>query len=161
MREHVGEFAVVGEDEQPGGLRIETADIEQPLLELRDVALQVRAPALVLQGTHDADRLVEHEVAARGVELDGGAVNGDAVGRHDPSAEFRHDLAVDLDPACRDEVLGDAARRDARGGHELLQTDALRLFAEARSVWGGRGHHRIPSDPSAATGRWAAARRSS
>ena len=36
MRQHVRELAVVGEDEQPGGLRIQPADVEQALLESGD-----------------------------------------------------------------------------------------------------------------------------
>ena len=65
VREHVGEFAVVGEDEQTAGLGIQSADVVEALRPVLREAPQVGAAAIVVHRAHDAGRLVEHDVALR------------------------------------------------------------------------------------------------
>ena len=90
-------------------------------------------PALLVAHRRDhAARLVQHEVALLRVELHGRAVDGDLVGdRVDARAELGHDAPVHLDASGDDEVLGDAAARDARGRERLLEAHALARVAAA------------------------------
>ena len=123
--EHVGEFAVVGENQQARGLGVEAAHVEQALLKLRHEAVEVGAAAVILQRRHDADRLVEHEVAAGGVELDGHAVDRHEVGFLHATAELHDDLAVHLHTPGRNQILRDPAGGNPRGRHQFLQANAV------------------------------------
>ena len=126
MGEHVGKLAVVGQQEQPAGLGVEPADVEQALLIPGRPPVEVVPAVLVRERTHDADGLVEHEVPLRHVELDGRTVDRHVVGRciHAP-AEFGDDLAIDLHPSGADQVFGDPSTGDTRRSHHLLQAFAF------------------------------------
>ena len=126
MREHVREIAVVGQDQQAARHRVEAAHVEQALLELVGELAQVGASALVLHRRDHADGLVQHHVAAAGVQLHGDVVDHDQVGVGvDAAAQLGDDLAVHAHAAGGDHLLGDAAGGDARGGHDLLQAHAV------------------------------------
>ena len=125
MREHVRQLAIIGEDKKPGCLRIQATDVEQPFVVLGDETLQIRTPTIIAQRAHDADGLVEHEVPPTRIELDRYTVDRDQVGLLDAPPQFGDDFAVDLNPAGRDEVLGDPTRRDTGRRHELLEPDSV------------------------------------
>ena len=155
------EFTVVGEDEQPGGLRIQPADVEQAFLEAGDEPGQVGAAVLVAQRADDADRFVEHQVTAGGVQLHRDAVHRDEVGVVHPAAEFGDYDTVDGDAARLDEDLAGPAGSDAGGGHPLLQPHPVGgrvTLVRARSFSGG--HRNLPTRR-ITMGRSAAVRRAS
>ena len=65
VRQPLREVAVVGEQDQPGGVGVEPADVEEPLGPVGDQVGQ-RAPALGVGHRRDhAARLVEHQVDVR------------------------------------------------------------------------------------------------
>jgi hypothetical protein len=98
--------AVVGQQEKPRGLEVETADRVEPLA---DAVQQPRhrRPALgIRQGAHHAARLVQHDrpPARRRDRL---PIDRDAVGPCiRPHPELVHDAAVDAHPSGPDQRFG-------------------------------------------------------
>ena len=104
MGEEIGQLTVVGDEDQPFAHSVEPADGEQPLL-ARDEIDDARPAVGVEVRGHHADRLGEHvDNALRvGEPL---AIDPDLLAEGiDAGAEFRDHLAVDLDPACRDQFF--------------------------------------------------------
>jgi hypothetical protein len=145
----MGELAVVGEHEQSRGLGIQPADVVEPLVPVLRETAQVGAALLVLHRRDDAGRLVEHDVALGGVELDRRAVHVDEVGcRVDAAPELGDDLSVHPDAALDDVLLADAARGDAGVREHLLQAHALGIrCVRHRSTSASK-----PSEPSSSSG---------
>lgn len=122
-RVHQGrrELPVAGEQQHPAGLEIQAADGHHPrpraAHQIRD-----RLPALrVAQRAHHPARLVQHQVHER-LGDEPGAVDLDPLpARIGARAELGDDLAVDLDAASADELLGFAARRHSGARQDLLQ----------------------------------------
>ncbi len=116
MHQPLGKAAVVGEDDEPVRVVIETAHgIEVPA-NLR--ALEQIDDGGTLLGVdaraHVAARLVEQDVAALRLRQ-AAAVDANVVGhRIGARAELAHGRAVDHHAAVEDQLLGGAARRDAR-----------------------------------------------
>ena len=80
-------------------------------------------PLRVARGRDRPGRLVEEHVRER-LELDPCAVHLDPVAAPDLVVEAAR-LAVDGDPAGADQLVGPAARRDARAGQERVQAHAV------------------------------------
>ena len=83
VRQHLRQVAVVGEQQQAGGVRVQAADVEQPLLVPLRVLREVGAAAVVVHRRDHAGRLVQHHVRRARVDPDRHAVDGDLVDRRD------------------------------------------------------------------------------
>ena len=120
--EPVGQFAVVGDDEQPLAHVVEAANGVEALLHLLE-ELHHRGPALgVFDRGDKAAGLVEDEVAMALGALQQLAVDADVVAAGVGfGAQHGDDFAVDLDAALLDHRLGAAAAGNAGGGENLLQ----------------------------------------
>jgi len=147
LGEAVGEFAVVGHEEQTFGEVVEASH------GIKTWELHVFADGLLLgvlaEELHDggamlgvvgggdvAARLVDHEVALRLGAVEEFAVDADVVaGGVGTGAELGDDLAVYDDAAFEDDGFGGAAAGDASLGEDLLETVALGGFGV-----GGGGH---------------------
>src|SRR5688572_33280352 len=103
--EAVRELAVVGEDQEPLGVGIEAADMEQALVPVADEVTDVEPAELVVHRRDDTQRLVEGEVDPALVELDPDSVDVHGLVRPYPDTELSDDMAVDLDAAGGDQVL--------------------------------------------------------
>ena len=121
MSQALGQFAVVGEQQQPFAGLIESAHGEQAL---PHVEHQVDGPwstRRVVVGAQVALGLVEQPVG----ELLGGRrlpVNGDLLAGPDPRAWIGHDLAIEANVALLDQFIAAAARAEAAGGQVFVQT---------------------------------------
>jgi hypothetical protein len=120
MGEEIGQFAVVGNEDQPFAHPVEPADGEQPLLPGYEVDDAGPAVRIEVRG-HHADRLGEHvdHPLRVGEPL---AVDADLLTeRIDPGAELRHHLAVDLDPPGRDQLFAVPPAAEACCREHLLK----------------------------------------
>ena len=173
VRQPLREVAVVGQDDQPGGVGVEPADVEEPLGPVGDHVGQ-RAAALGVGHRRDhAARLVEHEVDVRRDRRQPLAVDPDHRGaRVDLGAEPGDDLAVDLDHAGEHQLLAACAARPRRTGRAASAAGsarrrrgpgasrglgaAVRLGARSlfrRRVRGGSPRPRSPARPPGRPGR--------
>ncbi len=129
VREAVRQLAVVGEQDDALGLRVEPAHVEEPGLAVGDVVAEALPALGVLHRRDDTGGLVQREELVR-LRGDGQAVDLDLVLlRVDAAALLEHDLAVDLDPGLFDQLLAGAPGAVARAGQDLLQPLALLLGA--------------------------------
>ena len=112
VHEAVRQLAVVRHQQQSLGVGVEASDVEQPLPGVDSVGHEIAdagAPALVGHGRVDTARLVQREVDHLLVKDDPGAVDADHRGGGiDLETHLADDLAIHLDPAPGDEVLGGA-----------------------------------------------------
>ncbi len=143
MGEPVREAAVVGQQERPGRVCVETPDGHDARL-ARDELDDGRPASRVAGGRHDARRLVEEHVREP-LPRDLASVDLDTVGRDDEGVQLPR-LAVDADAAGLDQLVGAATRGDAGPGevsvesHSSLEaTSAQCLQSERRafSAWAG------------------------
>jgi len=130
----LGEFAVVGEDDQAGGFGIESSDGEDAWVvgeanEFDDVGSALG----VVAGGDDAAGFVEHDVNEPALDAlaDGLSVDGDAiVDGVDPCGEGSDGFAVDGDAALGDEEFAFTSRGDAGVGHGFLDSNATFLVGK-------------------------------
>jgi len=116
------EVAVVGQDHQPLGVKVEAADRVQLVPHLLPHQVDDGdAPLGVVGRRHHPDRLVEQQVAPHGLGLQSLAVDLDRVAGEVGLIADPRDLAVDRDPAFGDQPLRVAARAHAGRGDQLLQ----------------------------------------
>lgn len=111
MGEPKREFTVVRQQQQPGGMVIETTDREEPFLRLPDDIENRRAAFGIGRCRHDLDRLMQNDVAklrggAQRLAIDRNAIDG-GIGTR---AEFIDALAVYRNSALRNQRLGRAPR---------------------------------------------------
>ena len=126
--EGVGEVAVVGHEEEAFARVVEAADGEYALASFEEVG-DGGAMFGVAGGSDVALRLVENVVAGALGAMEELAVDANVVaGGVRFGAEFGDGLAVDLDASGDDELFGLAARGDAGGGDDFLQTLRRRCF---------------------------------
>lgn len=115
-----GQLAIVGEQQHAFGIEVEPTDRLDRHGQVRQVVHHRRASAIVGHGCDAGLGLIEQDIEV--VERDGGL----AIDQHivlvgiDLGAEHGHDLAVDLDAARDDQLLGLAARGDTSGGEVPL-----------------------------------------
>jgi hypothetical protein len=109
MEEAGGERAVVGEEEEPGGVEVEAADGEESLAR-RHQARDRRTSLGVVERAHHAAGLVERDRAAAAGRPHRLAVDRDRIAcRVGAHAERAHDRAVHRHAPRLDERLGVAA----------------------------------------------------
>jgi len=104
MGEEIGQLTVVGDEDQPFAHPVEPADREQSLFPRDEIDDAGPAIGVEVRG-HHADRLGEHvdDALRVGEPL---TVDADLLAEGiDAGTELRDHLAVDLDPACRDQFL--------------------------------------------------------
>lgn len=107
-----GDVAIVGQQQEPRRLPVESADRHHSLRHLDEIE-HGATPPLVAGGGDVAGWFVEHDVAAT-LPLDAVTVNANIVlCRIDLSTKLTHDLAVDRHPAGENQLLRLAARSDA------------------------------------------------
>ena len=154
VRQALGEVAVVGEDEQPGGVGVEPPDVEEPLGPVGDEVAQAATPLGVAHRGDHAARLVEHEVDRGADRRQPLAVDADHGGaRVDLGAEPGDDLAVDLDVrprASAPRTCADWRRPTGRAASAAGSGRRRRARDVARRGWTGRrrGLHAISVPPS-------------
>src|SRR5688572_5448292 len=132
MRQAVGELAVVRQEHEAGGIRVEAADGVDALAGRHSRAHEIDdvcAPAGIARGGDHALRLVEHQIeplatqrAGAPLEVEHLAVELDQVARRvDQAGQLQDAPAVDADPAGADGELDVAARGESRAGEDFLQ----------------------------------------
>jgi len=122
LGEGVGEFAVVGDEEQTFALEVESADGIEALTELGEELHDGGAAFGVGNRGDVAARLVEQKVAMALGAVEKLAIDADVIARGVGfGAEDRDNLAIDLDAALGDELFGVAAAGDAGLGEDLLE----------------------------------------
>ena len=105
MGQMLGQFPVVGHQQQPFGQVIQPPHRVQPLME---PGHQVRhcPPALgILHGGHHPPGLVQQIGVPGAFPVKGFPVHGDPVRLPHPGAQFRHRFPVHLDPSCQDDLF--------------------------------------------------------
>jgi hypothetical protein len=120
VHDPIGDVAVVGEEEEPFGVAIESTDRIDPFRNLNDV--HDGAPvSFVFRRRDVAPRLVQNQVA-RALRAQQFAIDPD-LGVHgvDFRAQRGHDLAVDAHPTGSDQRFRGASRGDAARGEDPLQ----------------------------------------
>ena len=123
MRHLEREAAVVGDQDQPFAVHVEAPDREDATADRRQ---QIDDALLLLVArvrAHDTLRLVEQHVD-RLFRLQPGAIEAHVVLlRIDAHAELGDELAIDLDTAAADQLVGVAATADAGLGEEVVEAD--------------------------------------
>ena len=105
-----GEFAVIGQQQQPGRLIIEASDRKYALPQPAHDVGNAGAPIRIIERRHDADRLVQRQIDVRLRGRDPLAVDGDEVGKRiGASAQFGDDATVDGNPPLANQLFGRAA----------------------------------------------------
>ncbi len=149
----VGELAVVGQQQESGGVHVQTPDGEETRFRrMLDEIDRARATLGIAVRADHAARLEEHDVD-RPLRPHDLPVDDDAVVFGiNPGREVGDEVAVDGDGALLDEGFAGASGGDPGLGKELLQTHAARAVLEildggvdGRSSGGlllaGRGGH--------------------
>ena len=125
MRQALGHLAVVGEEEDTGGVLVKPADGEYAY---RGLAEQVHHGLLRMRvaGGGDIAAGLVHDHIDFFLSLETLAVEADVVGEDiDLGAEFGDDFAVDGDAAGLDQTVGFPAGADARIGDVFVEADNL------------------------------------
>jgi hypothetical protein len=122
----LGELTVVGQQQQPLGVGVETSDVEEPGVAICDEVGERGSPLRVTHRADDACRLVEHQIDQVGSRLDAHPVDlDDRVRRVDAQALLMDDSAVYLDAALVDQLLARAATAHPGRGQDTLQAYAV------------------------------------
>ena len=146
MRESVGEFAVVCQEDEPDGVVIEASDGEEAwrggvVDEFGDGASV--GPRLVLGRREGSRRLIEHDVELAIGLRDDLAGDDDAVFLWiDPCWEGGDELAIDGHIAVFDHGFAGASRTDAGVGEHALEAFAAGCVGEI-VLWLVSGHERV------------------
>ena len=121
MRQAVGQFAVVGDEDQAFAVHVQSSDGEQPCVAVRDQIDDPRPACLVAIGRDHASGLV-HSIVNAAAQRKRFAIDADILRVHlNAGAEFGHDLAIDLDAARGDQLFTLAAAAETGGGEDFLQ----------------------------------------
>lgn len=138
----VCQFAVICNDEQSGGLEVESADGEESglgwVVDVVHDGAAIGTGFIGERGEH-ACGLVEHEVEeAFGGFAHGAAIDHDAIDAGgDEAGQGGDDLAIDFDGTGFDESFAFASGCDAGVGHDALQ--AFGFGSWWRGCWAGHG----------------------
>jgi hypothetical protein len=156
----IGQFTVVGDEDQPFAHPVEPADGEQTLVAGHEIDDAWSAIGVEVRG-HHANGLGEHVHDPLRVRQTL-AVDADLLTeRIDAGAELGDDLAIDLDPACRDQFLAISPASEPGCRQHLLQA-----FETVVLAGGGRMAESAPRcrlltrfGPCRGPGSWGATRR--
>jgi hypothetical protein len=96
MGEPLGEIAIVGEKNETFGLRVKTADVEEPAKFFGQKIEDGIADVQILSRRDEARRLVQHD-GEQWFDMNKLAIHFHVVARTRLCAEIRADLAVDGD----------------------------------------------------------------
>ena len=145
VQQPLGQLTVVGDDQRTLGVPVQAPDRVRTRHVAGQQILDGRAPLRVVQRGDDAGWLVEQQIH-RPRPGQGTTVYSDAVpGRVHALPLLGHDLAVDFDPAGRDELLAAPARSDAGRSQDLVQAVSHACLPRAGGrAPGGGGHRRVP-----------------
>src|SRR5262245_41765783 len=120
MGQSIGEFAVVGHENQTLARPVEPADGEDPLLGWYQID-DPRAATGIVIGRDDADRLVDGEIKPFGLGKPL-TIDADLVpGWIDPRSELHYHLAIDFNPPLADQVFTVAPAAKPGCRQHLLQ----------------------------------------
>ena len=126
MREAVREVAVVREEEQPLGVRVETADREHARLGRHEVGDDL-APLRIGERRHHTPWLVEQVVDEPRPHGERRAVHLDEIDEDVDAATQDRDFTVDRHPAVGDQLLAVTTAAQASLCEHLLQSVPVRL----------------------------------
>ena len=132
VHQPVGELAVVGDQDQPGRVGVETADRIQPPLRVDQLGDRAPAPGLA-RGRGDPGRLVEDPHLAR-LGADRSPVDLHPALELDVARRVRDHLAAHPHPPGGDQRLGLAARGDSGVGEVLCEPHAAKLAPTRRAA---------------------------
>jgi hypothetical protein len=123
VREHGGEIAVVGEQEESLGVEVETSDRVDVLANAADEIHDRASPLRIGARGHVSRRLVQQDVAQALGPLDAPSVHADVIARR---IGFRAHLedrrAIHRHTAFGNQPFGRAPRRDARVRKDFLKS---------------------------------------
>ena len=124
----VRQLPVVGQEDQPLGVRVQPADVEEPLVAGPDVVPQVGPPPRVGHGAEDPQRLVERQVH---VPAAGRPIRSPSTRMTAVAGSTRTPISRTIAPSTSTRpaaISSSHARRlaDAGRGEHLLQPDPLR-----------------------------------
>ena len=129
MHQTVGQFTIVGQNQQAFGVRVEATDVEETLPGcglLRNHIANARTAHVILHGGLHATRLIQDEVLVLFVDVDTHAIDANDIHvRVDAHALALDDFPVDFNAAGFNEYLCVATRCDARLSKDFLQAFAL------------------------------------
>jgi hypothetical protein len=118
-----GEVAIVGEKDEAAGVVVERADGIDAFGKTAKEIAEGFASFGVGESRDDFGRLVHEEIDMAAIRFDEAAGGFDFIfGGIGLGAEFGDDFAVDANLAREDELLGVAARSDARVSDDFLKT---------------------------------------
>ena len=136
--EALREIAVVGEEKKAFGLGVEPANVEKPRQMRREQVEDGIARVRIASGGDESGRLMEHEVEPA-LGVDQFAIDLDVVAVAGVDAEIGADLAVDRNPAGRDQFIAMPPRTDSGCGKKTVQAHWLRAkLKRPASSSGGR-----------------------
>ena len=128
VRQLLRKVAVVGEQQQPEAVLVEASHRVDALRAGARDQLHDRLSGMgIVERSDVALGLVQHQVDLL-LALHRLVVEPHFVGRQHLGPQFGDDLAVDRNDARRDEIVGLAARADARLGDEAVQAHLARLL---------------------------------
>jgi len=123
VQQRLGEFAVVGQQQEPFAFAIEPAHREDPRLSLGNQVHHRRTALGVAHGGEHPTRLVQDPVGRR-LRRDRTAIQGDAILVGIGSVSERRNAAVHRDPPVPNEELATSARAHAGRSQDLLESFA-------------------------------------
>lgn len=140
VHDPIGDFTVVGEEEEPFRVAIEATDRIESWF--RRNQLHHRPPVpLIARRSNESRRLVQHDILI-GLAANLPSVNPNrSANGVDSGTQFSDDLAVNRDAPRADELFGFSSGGDAAGREDALQSLALLL----PSLSGGTHHHTFRS----------------
>ena len=120
MRQALRQLAIVGQKKKPFALRVEPANIGEARKfggkQIEDGVARVR---VALRGNESA-WLVQHD-GKRRIDVNEFAIDLDVIARAGLRAEICASLAVDRNPAGRDQLIAPAARADSSRGEVAVE----------------------------------------
>ena len=119
MRQVLGEIAVVGEDEQSFGLRVEPADIEEAR-ELRRQEIENRVARIGIGACRDETRRFMQDQVELAFAADELVPHLDVIALGRLRAEIGADAAVDRNASVGDQLVAMPPRTDTGGGEETV-----------------------------------------
>lgn len=143
--ETIGKISIVGQQEQPGTLQVESADAEEAAAGGMVDEIDRQFPTLgILGGADEAFRLEQHDVMVATPLLDLATMYLDGVGLGiDETWQALDDVAVHGDRALLDQCFGGSSRCDTGIGQDLLDPDSIVLGTFWGTGWARHSDHCI------------------